>query len=288
MSKKHLIIYHANCMDGCAAAWAALKALDADTCELFPANYQTAPPDVTGYDHVYILDFSFPGDVLKQLFAAQPHITLIDHHKTAMEDLADWAEDPRVTFDMNHSGAVLAWHHFFPSEPPPDALLYVEDRDLWRWDLPDSLQVNTAIRAHGITPSEFDATVRMDTATLRAEGDLLLTYRDELVDETLNNVFLLDVIVEGVRYEVPACQASCLISEVGNVMLARFPDAPFSLSWSRNTAGDAKLSLRGHDKVDCGAIAKTRGGGGHVNAAGFVMPWLELMAGVAGGCVVLK
>ena len=67
---------------------------------------------------------------------------LIDHHKTAAEDLANV---PGCHFDTTRSGAVLAWQHFHPGAPVPEILLYVEDRDLWLWQLAHSREINAAL-----------------------------------------------------------------------------------------------------------------------------------------------
>ena len=38
-------------------------------------------------------------------------------------------------FDMNHSGARLAWDYFHPGKEPPKFINYIEDCDLWAWKL---------------------------------------------------------------------------------------------------------------------------------------------------------
>jgi hypothetical protein len=38
---------------------------------------------------------------------------------------------------MNKSGARLAWE-FFPDKPVPGLIRYVEDRDIWKWEFPES------------------------------------------------------------------------------------------------------------------------------------------------------
>jgi len=58
----NLVIYHANCMDGVAAAWVAMNAL-VEPAEFIAAQYGQEPPDVLSKD-VYILDFSYKRDVL--------------------------------------------------------------------------------------------------------------------------------------------------------------------------------------------------------------------------------
>ena len=84
---KILCIYHGNCADGFGAAWVVRKALG-DDVEFFPGVYQSEPPDVTGRD-VVMVDFSYKRDVLLDMAAEADSIVIIDHHKTAQEDLVD-------------------------------------------------------------------------------------------------------------------------------------------------------------------------------------------------------
>lgn len=64
LSDTPLVIYHANCWDGFCAAWVARKALGA--IEAVPAQYGQPPPEVADRV-VYVLDFSYPRDVMADL-----------------------------------------------------------------------------------------------------------------------------------------------------------------------------------------------------------------------------
>jgi hypothetical protein len=54
-------------------------------------------------------------------------VTLIDHHKTALEDLAGLPSLHTFT-DLERSGATLAWDYLFPDKPRPLLLGHIEDR----------------------------------------------------------------------------------------------------------------------------------------------------------------
>ena len=95
---------------------------------------------------VYIPDFSYNLETTTKLWHFHGgRVTLLDHHKSAMEELQ--GQLPGCYFDMNRSAAAIAWGYFKPLERMPDLLAYVQDRDLWRWELPDSRAVNAAIEA---------------------------------------------------------------------------------------------------------------------------------------------
>ena len=167
-----LVIYHANCFDGFTAAWVAHRALSAPGTppELCAAQYGQDPPDVTGRD-VYILDFSYkPGAVVEMAKQARS-VLVLDHHAKMAEKWADFDfcapvmhrctqahvlncdMEPmdsglRVVYDMGDSGASLAWKHFYGDKPVPQLVQYVRDRDLWKWEMPRSREINAWLRTH--------------------------------------------------------------------------------------------------------------------------------------------
>ena len=78
---KPLVIYHADCTDGFGAAFAAWLKFG-DEAEYLPMNYnQPFPytPDLRQRD-LYILDFSFPRDVMDSLFTNSKRVVWLDHH----------------------------------------------------------------------------------------------------------------------------------------------------------------------------------------------------------------
>ena len=84
---KTLCIYHGNCADGFGAAWAVRAAFDPRRIEFHAGVYQSPPPDVTGR-LVLMVDFSYKRPVLEEMADKALAILVLDHHKTAAEDLA--------------------------------------------------------------------------------------------------------------------------------------------------------------------------------------------------------
>ena len=99
---RKLVIYHADCADGFCAAWVARGVLG-DAAEYVPAHYGQNPPDVLAGAMVYILDFSYPRDVMIQIAKEARLVLVRDHHKTAMAALDGLDELPNVDclFDMD-------------------------------------------------------------------------------------------------------------------------------------------------------------------------------------------
>jgi hypothetical protein len=164
-----LVVYHGNCLDGFTSAWVAR--LKFPGAEFLPAQYGDLPPhgmkdgkpiaEVAGRD-VYILDFSYSHAALKGLAELANFVYVLDHHRIAAPELAGryWKEGDAdkdwfaahgnlfCTYHPKKSGARLAWEHFFPGGSVPWLVRLVEDRDLWRFELPSSHELNAAIRSY--------------------------------------------------------------------------------------------------------------------------------------------
>jgi len=142
------VIYHANCTDGFGAAYSAWKLLG-NRAEYHACKHGDSPPDIKG-KHVAILDFSFDNATTKQMIEEAAALIVIDHHKSAVVELHDISN---TIFDMKHSGARLAWDFFHPGKEPPKFINYIEDRDLWKWELPYSKEFAAAF---DMVPFEFE------------------------------------------------------------------------------------------------------------------------------------
>src|SRR5690606_3419278 len=104
-----LVLYHANCWDGFCAAWIVKNARG--FVDARPVHYGSQPPDVTNRD-VYILDFSYPVDVMKDLITQARSLVWIDHHSSA-QPVRDMLAQERGAvwwmFDTTRSAAMLTW-----------------------------------------------------------------------------------------------------------------------------------------------------------------------------------
>lgn len=126
---KH-VLYHANCYDGFGAAFAAWKKFG-DQAEYIPVSYGQDAPFILESEGIFIIDFSYPINTLNNLSQIAP-VVVLDHHKTAEEALSPHVgkDNPKIIFDMNKSGALLAWEYFHPETPVPLLIKHISDRDL--------------------------------------------------------------------------------------------------------------------------------------------------------------
>lgn len=259
------ILYHDNCPDGFGAAFAAWKKLG-DSAKYLPVNHSQPVPDLKNNSEVYLVDFCYPKETLLGIVKQMKKVTVLDHHKTAEADLQqiDLQKYPSlaVTFDMDKSGAVLAWEHFH-YQAVPELLYYIQDKDLWRFELPHSKEFSAALRSYEMDFQLWDGLAVQD---LIREGQILLRYQDQLVNKLCSEAR----VVELNGYQVPVVNSGILQSEIGNSLCKQFPQSPFAVVYY-DSESERRYSLRSIGEFDVSAVAKTFGGGGHKNASGFSM-----------------
>lgn len=260
-------IYHGNCPDGFAAAWVVRRALGKGVV-FVAGHYDDPPPDVTG-DYVYVVDFSYKLPATLKLCEMARHVVLLDHHKSAKEELCcmDAPSNLYAKFDMDRSGAILAWEYFFLGDAPPTLLRHVQDRDLWRFELPDTKEVIATLLSHPYDFDLWDRLVDAPTGELAAEGRALLRKHSRDVGELLS-VTRRTLVIDG--YEVPAANLPHIYaSDAGHAMDA---GVPFAACYY-DSATHRHFSLRSRPEgVDVSVVARSYGGGGHARAAGFRVP----------------
>lgn len=274
---KAVVIYHDNCVDGFASAWAFKQLAEKDYkdgVEYVPAQYDK-PIDSSNWDvcsDIYILDFSFSRERISELAIGYASVTVLDHHKTAAEVLSGWGHgfsNLEIVFDMSRSGAGITWD-YLTEAPRPELIDYVEDRDIWKWELPDSKEINSLI---GFTKKEFDAYDRLDDLLEHkydaavGMGSLLLEQQQRHV-QSIIAAGMRECFINGKRGLICDCPGQ-FASDVGNE-LAKLVGT-YGATCYHDTEGRLKVSLRSIGDYDVSEIAKAFGGGGHKNAAGFVM-----------------
>lgn len=285
---KTLCIWHGNCQDGFGAAWVVRQALGDGTVEFYPGIYQNDPPDVTGRD-VVMVDFSYKRPVIEAMARKANSIIVLDHHKSAKDDLAGFYVPPRwatwrelinnkslpmssgvrcvALFDMDRSGAGLAWDYLSEGKPRPPLIDHIEDRDLWRFKLPYTREIAAALFSYPYDFALWDRFMFDDAAMkeLVLEGGAIERKHHQDIDNLLP-VVQREMIIGGILMPV-ACLPLTLTSDAGHKMAARASGVA-ACYW--DTSEGRVFSLRSTDDgPDVQAIAVKYGGGGHARAAGF-------------------
>lgn len=311
------IIYHGNCADGFGAAWVLWKYFKGEA-DFYPGVYQRPPPNVEGRD-VFVVDFSYKRPVMLELARRNNFTLVLDHHKTAQADLrtddADrcWqAPDSRevswltfvdetcdsergdmyTVFDMERSGAGLAWDFFNPGEQRPRLINHIEDRDLWRFALPSTREIQASMFSlpydfelwdTRFTHFEWNEKTRQEVI---AEGAAIERKHHKDIAE------LIEVVTRPMKFRVPGNMVCVvpvanlpytLTSDAGHLLCRRDylggdPGGPHPFAgcyWDKPDGRQFSLRSR-DDGADVAEIAKLYGGGGHARASGFTVPYDRL------------
>lgn len=295
-----LILTHRNCPDGWVAAYVCkLKYPEAEMVALnHGLNEQQLSnlfDSCAGRD-VIMVDYSLRTRELNdQLNLVAKSFRILDHHKTAQATLEG---APYATFDMKRSGAGLAWDYLFGKDCGhgwfdarkmleqhirPWWVDYTEDQDLWNWQCVWSQEVNAFLMVQERTVETWNMITQMTREEARDRGVGVHQYIE---------YYTRSVVAEA-QEGILRFQTGMLESEDGSITLPTFTDYrtavlnipyagvseagsalckagyPVALLWFERGDGVTQFSLRGDGSVDVSAIAKSFGGGGHNNAAGF-------------------
>ena len=257
------IIYHAQCNDGFGAAYAARKLLGS-RAEYHACKHGIEPPDVKG-KVVAILDFSFDNATTKKMIEEAEALIVIDHHKSAMVELHDISN---TLFDMSRSGAMLSWNFFHPGKEAPKFIQYIEDRDLWKWELPYSKEFSAAF---DMVPFEYEEYCKFEDDSVFDDaikrGSYILAYSKTVVKKVAEGAQPRKLMGK----DALVVNSPHWMSEVGSRLA---PSCDVAVIWYWDHADHkTKVSLRSfHDAIDVSEIAKKFGGGGHKKASGFSLP----------------
>ncbi len=261
---KTYILYHRACKDGFGAAWAAASKLGFPSRDLryIAVSHDEPVPEIEDGSIVYIIDFSYPRDVLLQLKERMQSLLVLDHHKTAEENLRGL---DFCVFDMNRSGAMLSWNHFHPDREPPDLIKYIQDRDLWKFELPDSEAYSMGLACHDMSYETWSMlSLPMQTPRLIKDGETILRFQRKQVGIATMHAHMAEIG----GYKVPVVNSSLFVSDIGHDLCKKFPECPFAAVYHTDEDMGRKWSLRSLG-FDVGAVAKAYGGGGHQMASGF-------------------
>lgn len=299
MIQKPLCIYHGNCADGFGSAWVVREYFGRTQnkdVDFHAGVYMNAPPPLYKGQIVILVDFSYKREVLLEMAKGAEAVLVIDHHKSAIEDLKadgcyiinmngylgklsydrfltnvalDHVEGgPRIytVFDLNRSGATLTWDFFFPDEiARPRLLEHIEDRDLWRFKLSGTREIQANLFSYPYDFQTWDVLMQRDPIELIKEGTAIERKHFKDINE------LILVTKRRMRiagHNVPVANLPYIFSSDAGHIMAK--DEPFAACYTDTPSGRVfSLRSNGDQSVDVSAIASLFGGGGHKAAAGF-------------------
>ncbi len=276
--KPIVVLYHAECKDGFTAAWAAWKKFGTKA-DYIPIKLGLPPPPEIKNKIVYLLDFMYYDPYIEKFIKDNKKVVAIDHHISAKDFIE---KVPEHIFDLNHSGAALAFKYFHPKKKIPRIVGIVEEGDLWKFK---SKNVKEVLAYIGLLDFDFkiwdklisDGDKESNYQKFAEKGEIIVFYEDKIIENIIiNNAY--PVIFEGHKiYAINALRF--LKSQIGMLLSKKYP--PFSLVWQRDK-NRIEVSLRSNGDLNVSEIALKFGGGGHPNAAGFSLsadskfPWKDV------------
>lgn len=278
-----IVIFHYPCQDGLASAWVAYNAHKEKglTVDLYPIAHGK-PIDIGMFagKRVICCDYAPSPEVLAELEHVVKSIQILDHHVTAQKALEGKSY---AVFDMNRSGAGITWDWFYPDKSMPDFIQMIQDRDIWKWVVPGSKEFTAGLFTMCSTIEYMDFNklfwlfeqMYLDATKVswyKELGTIISTLTDNkaraIGDDHMGTI--TPFVFDGKLYR--ACVVNCfpdITSEAGNY-ISKSEQIDFAVLWRyHNPSKDFYVSLRSTGDIDVSAIAKSFGGGGHKNAAGF-------------------
>lgn len=274
---KPICIYHGNCADGFGAAWVFHKYSNTEF-DFHAGRYQETPPNCEDRD-VYLVDFSYKRTIVANILNVAKSVTLIDHHKTALEDLDTLIASGYLQSlcSLKHSGAVLAWMWFNGTDLSnmPKLLAHIEDRDLWTFALTGTREIQANVFSHPYDFAVWDILMSIDPTLLITEGAAIERKHHKDVEELIQ-VTQREMYIGGEKIPV-ANLPYTLSSDAGHYMAIRHSAKMAACYW--DTPEGRVFSLRSTETgPDVSVIAMQYGGGGHTHASGFKVPYTHALA----------
>ncbi|XP_042502850.1 uncharacterized protein LOC122080049 isoform X2 [Macadamia integrifolia] len=271
------------------------------------------------FNEVYLLDFVGPSGFVRDVSCKVERVVILDHHKTALEMLGGnslGSENVIKVIDMKRSGATISYDYFkeklvedcnknsdncvggfdngVENNFVPESKIekvnrlfkYIEDGDLWRWELPDSKAFSSGLKDLNIefsvrsNPALFEQLLELDPQSVINQGMTSLSQKQKLIDEALEQSYeiALGAGLFGHCLAVNADNISEFRSELGHqlanksrsIRLRGIGAVVYKVPELENEQ-KLKISLRSVDVEDTTPISQEYGGGGHRNASSFML-----------------
>lgn len=264
--------FHSDDLDGWSSSAIVNKKHKNDDIEFYGYNYEDDIKLVKGYDIVYMVDCSTTSENMKFLINNNKKFVWIDHHEKkiwqVIEDINDDILGLRDKTNQ-HSACVLTWKYLYKNKPVPTILKYIEDVDLWKWEMKNTDEITTSLDLDCKTERDMlekylDNDVWNSVINIIIENGIkYINMRKQQIKQIMKNV----VFVSWEGFRTAVVNTPIHKSHTGDAILKKYMNINIVLIWSYNK-DTVSCSLRSSD-VDVSKIADKYGGGGHRLASGF-------------------
>lgn len=274
-----------------------------NTLHFIGYNYGQPIPDLSEYDQVIMCDISFPKQEMgKLLTKLNGNLIWIDHHISAINDNKELMSVDTLygLRDTKFAACELTWKYFFPNDPMPEIVRLLGMYDSFRHKGTDE-ETKVLEFQYGARQciSNYEEAYNYLHIHIEASKGAMLSF-DISIDGILNKgktihqylcteakqvykngfeIGLIEPIKDlsiGTGTYIPTRKFICINKE-------RFNPINFGIDYHADGYDGAacfhydgvaelwRFSLyNDNGEVDCSAIAKQFGGGGHAGASGFI------------------
>lgn len=294
--KNIIVIYHRDCIDGVAAAWAVEKkwGREAGTLNYIPYGHhdgEAAERSIlaalgTG-STIFFVDVAPTPAFLKKLLAADPvSIRILDHHKSAFDSLRGiTGPNLDVRIDPLHpSAAHMVWNDLHPGKPPPDFFDLIAKMDVAeKLETEDDYAAAAFIDSKGIRGireafGNFASIEEMTYAALVENGREIYSDQYNRILKLEDNVMVTQIDLPHLRGKrIPIVNAD--VQNFGRAVskylkgLGKEAGCGIAFAWYVQGNGAVTMSIRSDGTVDASILAKLlckacgAKGGGHATSA---------------------
>lgn len=284
------------------------KGEDCNTLNFIGYNYGQPIPDLSEYDNVIMCDISFPKEEMTKL-ATYKDFTWLDHHISAIKENNHLIEagsliHPHGKLDTTYAACELTWKYFFPDENMPEIVRLLGRYDCFGHKGTDEEQkvLEFQYGARSIISNYEEAYtwllrdlgIRQILSVLRItdiildKGKAIYAYLCTEAKQVYNNGFEIELNVINKIPDIKELGFKNASNQRNYKFICinkeRFNPINFGIDYHKDGYdGAACFHFDGttwcfslyndNGKVDCSAIAKQFGGGGHKGAAGFRLPF---------------
>ena len=287
--------------------------LNEETIDFIGYNYGQPIPDLSEYDKVIMIDVSFPKEEMKKIYfdrrdnkTGKSNFIWIDHHISAIEDNTE-INTKKVEYkglqDTNFAACELTWKYFFPNETMPEIVRLLgryycfghkgtdEEQKVLEFQYGARQVIHDYETAYNWLCATEGFSERVVNETLQEifdKGKAIYKYLCTEAKQVYNNGFEINffehqsTIPDNGSYDSILRKFICINKE-------RLNPINFGIDYhkdgydgcacfDRTADGRWSFSLyNDNGEVDCSAIAKQFGGGGHKGDAEFVINDLTLI-----------
>ena len=298
---KFTIFAHSHCTDGLVAASIMKYSLQMQhniEPEVVFVSYgkEQEAIDKANIDSettVYCVDFAFNKETTLELCKLAKLVYVLDHHKTAHENLHDLKTHYNFNFiyDVEKSGASIVrdycnkhlglYSHIKLNQKEilNKVVNMVEDRDLWLFRLPLTKEFAEYVFAY-MQPNDIDRMTEIlfkykfdNLKEICQMGETIMHYKNNIIKKKLDSYNPIYINFGSTRMLIINETQPDLVSQLGSELCKKHnvPVCLYNISGSYDGAINVALSFRSMDHLEpVDVVARLFNGGGHACAAGGV------------------